>query len=243
MLSAAHRLLPVSNDKIGFEYKVKRFLAGSLLDPVDAHLSWNGACSLEQKRALLGREGANPADLFRGGDGESLNRFLALDQRLYLAEDILYKCDRMSMAHSLEVRPPFLDHRIVEFAASLPEDLKIRGSSLKFVLRDLMRDKLPKAVTRRGKEGFDIPVHDWFRSRLKPLWLDTVNQRALSESGLPLVWPAVEGLMSDHLARRVNAGYQLWGLLTLFLWAKRWGPSAAKLAALHSDSSTATATN
>ncbi len=69
----------------------------------------------------------------------------------------------MSMAHSLEVRPPFLDHRIVEFAASLPESLKIRGSRQKYLLRELMRDKLPQAVLTRKKEGFDIPAHDWFR--------------------------------------------------------------------------------
>ena len=67
-----------------------------------------------------------------------------LDQLCYLPDDILYKCDRMSMAHSLEVRPPFLDHRIVEFAARLPENLKIRGGRLKYVLRELMKDKLPR---------------------------------------------------------------------------------------------------
>lgn len=239
-LAVAHRLLPVSDDKISLEFKVKRFLEGSLLDPVEAHLFWNGVCSRAQKQALLGRaDGANPAALFTDlpRDAGRLNRFLALDQRLYLTEDILYKCDRMSMAHSLEVRPPFLDHRIAEFAATLPENLKIRGGELKFLLREVMRGKLPAAVTRRGKEGFDIPAHDWFRARLKPLLLDTVTERAVRESGL-VEWKAVESLMQDHFARRINAGYHLWGLLTLFLWAKRWGPSAAKLPATQATAST-----
>ena len=231
-LAGARALLPVSDEKISFEYMVKRFLEGSLLEPVEAHLFWNGVCSREQQRALLGAPNpAHPADLFGDLPGGALNRFLALDQRLYLTEDILYKCDRMSMAHSLEVRPPFLDHRIAEFAATLPENFKVRGGNLKFLLRELMRDKLPPAVTSRGKEGFDIPAHDWFRDRLKPLLLDTVNERALRQSGLRLEWPAVRQLMEDHFARRVNAGYHLWGLLTLFLWAKRWGPSAAILPA------------
>ena len=230
---AAAQHLPVSDDKISFEYKVKRFLAGSLLPPVEAHLFWNGVCSVAQKRALLGQTNpANPADLF--GDlpwkAGALNGFLALDQRLYLAEDILYKCDRMSMARSLEVRPPFLDHRIAEFAATLPERFKVQGGQLKFLLRELMRDKLPAAVTSRRKEGFDIPAHDWFRTRLKPLLLDTVTERAVRDFGL-LKWGAVRQLMDDHFARRVNAGYHLWGLLTLMLWAKRWGPSAVKLPA------------
>ena len=230
---AAAQQLPVSDDKISFEYKVKRFLAGSLLPPVEAHLFWNGVCSVAQKRALLGQaDPANPADLFGDlpRDAGSLNRFLALDQRLYLVEDILYKCDRMSMAHSLEVRPPFLDHRIAEFAATLPERFKVQGGQLKFLLRELMRDKLPPAVTSRRKEGFDIPAHDWFRTRLKPLLLDTVTERAVRDFGL-LEWGAVRQLMDDHLARRINAGYHLWGLLTLMLWAKRWGPSAVKLPA------------
>ena len=75
----------------------------------------------------------------------------------------------MSMAHSLEVRPPFLDHRIVEFAARLPENLKIRGGTLKFVLRDLMKDQLPLSVIHRQKEGFDIPAHHWLRTVLRPV--------------------------------------------------------------------------
>ena len=76
-----------------------------------------------------------------------------MDQNYYLPDDILYKTDRMSMAHSLEVRPPFLDHRIVEFAASLPANLKIRGFQQKFVLRELMRGKLPEAVLKREEDG------------------------------------------------------------------------------------------
>jgi asparagine synthase (glutamine-hydrolysing) len=159
-----------------------------------------------------------PADFGASGP---LNRFLWLDQRFYLTDDILYKCDRMSMAHSLEVRPPFLDHRLIEFANSLPEDLKVRDGSLKWILRELMRRKLPPAVITRPKEGFDIPTHAWFRGVLKPLLLDTINEKTVRESGL-FHDGAVERMIQNHLKRRTNAGYQLWGLLTLFLWMKRW---------------------
>jgi asparagine synthase (glutamine-hydrolysing) len=219
----AAQWLPVSDDKIGFEYKLKRFLEGSLLDPVAAHLYWNGACSQEQKRALLGGSGIDPAGMvppLPGGCGE-VNRFLFVDQLCYLPEDILYKCDRMSMAHSLEVRPPFLDHRIVEFAASLPENYKVRGRTLKFLLRELMRGKLPPAVLTRPKEGFDIPAHHWFRGPLRELLLDTLTESAVRDLGM-LRWEAIDSLMRDHFDRRTNAGYQLWGLLTLFLWIRRW---------------------
>jgi asparagine synthase (glutamine-hydrolysing) len=127
----------------------------------------------------------------------------------------------MSMAHSLEVRPPFLDHRIVEFAAKLPENMKIRGSKLKFLLRELMKDRLPKSVLSRRKEGFDIPVHHWLRTILRPLLLDTLNERTVRETGI-FSWPAVQGVMEAHLQRRANLGYHLWGLLILFLWIRHW---------------------
>ncbi len=95
----------------------------------------------------------------------SLSRFLTFDQRYYLPDDFLQKVDRMSMAHSLEVRPPYLDHRIVEFAARLPERFKISGRRQKVILKRLMRRKLPISVLHRTKTGLDIPAHDWLRGR------------------------------------------------------------------------------
>ena len=229
---AAMRLWPASDEKISFEYKVKRFLAGSLLDEQKAHLSWNGTHTDEERRRLYKPEQRRSVeDLYRWLPAEyahsgPLNRFLWLDQRYFLADDILYKCDRMSMAHSLEVRPPFLDHRLVEFANALPENLKVRNGSLKWILRDLMRDKLPPAVLSRPKEGFDIPAHQWFRGILKPLLLDTLNEKTVRETGL--FDQAVLGrTIQSHMKRRANLGYHLWGLLTLFLWMKRWNVQTA----------------
>ena len=218
---------PASNDKVSFEYKLKRFLAGSLLSPNEAHLFWNGTFSEAEKRDLYYGSGHGPVGILfdspsrPDGDLGALTRYLWFDQRFYLPDDILTKCDRMSMAHSLEVRPPFLDHRIVEFANSLPENLKVRGSTLKYVLRELMKDKLPIAVLTRKKEGFDIPIHDWFRGPLRPLLLDTLTDEAVARCGL--FRPAkVRWLVREHLERRANLGYHLWGLLILFLWMKRW---------------------
>jgi asparagine synthase (glutamine-hydrolysing) len=127
----------------------------------------------------------------------------------------------MSMAHSLEVRPPFLDHRIAEFACSLPVNLKIRGSKLKFVLRELMKDKLPPAILRRSKTGFDIPAHEWLRGRLQSFLLDVLTEESVKRTGL-FRWKEVENLLKDHLERRANSGYHLWGLMILFLWMKQW---------------------
>ena len=132
-----------------------------------------------------------------------LERYLAVDQNYYLPDDILYKTDRMSMAHSLEVRPPFLDHRIVEFAAGLPADLKIRGFKQKFLLKELMRGKLPEVVLNRKKTGFDIPTHDWFRGVLRGLLMDTLTPEAIAATGI-FDAAAIDALIRDHMERRVN---------------------------------------
>jgi asparagine synthase (glutamine-hydrolysing) len=222
------RLWPVSDDKISFEYKLKRFLEGSLLPADQAHLFWNGTFSEHGKRAMFFF--ADPRAIARlftrlppvSPEVAPLNRYLWFDQCYYLPDDILYKTDRMSMAHSLEVRPPFLDHRIVEFAAALPEQLKIRGFQQKYLLHRLMKNKLPSAICRRKKVGLDIPAHDWFRGVLRPLLLDTLTPDAVKQTQL-FSWDAVHSLIQNHLERRANFGYHLWGLVTLFLWMKRWG--------------------
>ncbi len=225
-LAALDRYLPVSDEKISLEYKLKRWIEGSRLDPDEAHFFWNGTFSREQRKQIW--PGSNGSGLRTLVDALALepwagclNRYLFIDQHYYLPDDILYKADRMSMAHSLEVRPPFLDHRIIEFAASLPEDFKIRGLKQKFLLKELMRDKLPAAVVRRKKTGFDIPAHDWFRGTLNGLLRETLSAETVARTGI-FDPRAIAQLIRDHTERRINVGYHLWGLLTLFLWMKRW---------------------
>ncbi len=240
-LAGAHSLLAVSDEKIGFEYKVKRFLEGSLLSADEAHLYWNGAFSYAQKKALLGTVGLPVGRLYGGLQATSeigrVNRHLQLDQNFYLQDNLLAKVDRMSMAHSLEVRPPLLDHRLVEFAARLPMKLKMDGARQKIVLRKTMQGKLPDAILNRKKSGLDIPAHEWFRGPLLPLLRDTVTSAALQR--MPMFQAgAVEQLIHDHESRRRNNGYQLWGLLTLFLWMKKWNIEAPHPADLTATSST-----
>lgn len=219
------RRLPVSDDKISFEYKLKRFLEGSLMRPERAHVYWNGTFSDEERRAAAPAvRGAGALDAvlseMRAG-GDALATYLWFDQTYYLPDDILNKADRISMAHSLEVRPPFLDHRIVEFASTLPDELKIRGAYQKVVLKELMRGKLPPAILTRKKTGFDIPAHEWLRGPLRELLEDTLNW-GLAEHGAVFSRERIEAAAKAHQERRANLGYHLWGLLILFLWMRRW---------------------
>jgi asparagine synthase (glutamine-hydrolysing) len=218
---------PVSDEKIGFEYKATRLLEGTLMDPEIAHLYWNGTFDGDQRAALV--RPPLPGTLEQMAReirtlppaGDDLAAYLWLDQKYYLPDDILNKSDRFSMAHSVEVRPPFLDHRIVEFAATLPHDLKIQGARQKVVLKELMKQKLPSAIVRRKKIGFDIPAHEWLRGPLRDFLLETI-QLGLAEHADLFRRDAVEQLIERHLSREINAGYHLWGLLILFLWMKRW---------------------
>jgi asparagine synthase (glutamine-hydrolyzing) len=226
--------IPASDEKIGLDYKIKRFIEGSLLPPEAAHVFWNGTFTEGEKQGIFRYANAGPlngilSEMHSGRLRNSfLERFLDFDQRYSLPDAILYKVDRMSMAHSVEVRPPFLDDRIVEFASRLPERYKMAGFETKFALRRLMRDRLPTDVLQRPKIGFDIPIHQWFRGVLRRLLLDTLNERTVTESGL-FNWPAVRSIIDLHLARKGNWGYHLWGLVTLMLWMQRWKIEAPTL--------------
>jgi len=224
---SALRHWPVSDEKISFEYQLKRLLNGSLMSPERAHVYWNGTFSKVEKRSLLQAELSDAfdnmlADLQQALPGnDDLAPYLTFDQKYYLPDDILVKSDRMSMAHSVEVRPPYLDHRIVEFAATLPASLKIRGRRQKFLLKEIMKDKLPASILQRKKVGFDIPAHEWLRGPLRSLLIDTLNT-GLSEYPELFRSEVIQSYLRSHLERRVNIGYHLWGLMIMFLWMKKW---------------------
>lgn len=221
-LSIARRW-PVSDEKIGFEYKLKRFLEGSLMPDRRAHVYWNGTFSDDERRDLL-QSDAVPGlkDLLRfpPRSHDALTCGLRFDQTYYLPDDILAKVDRMSMAHGIEVRPPFLDHRVVEFANSLPSRLKMAGPHQKVLLKALMKNKLPDAITQRKKIGFDIPAHDWLRGPLRNLVVETL-QPVHKDFGELFNQGQISDLLKLHLERRLNIGYHLWGLVILLLWMKK----------------------
>jgi asparagine synthase (glutamine-hydrolysing) len=227
------RAWPGSNEKISFEYKLKRLLEGSLLPPEQGHVYWNGTFSQAEKPQLLKTPLTGsfldillPLAATLPGDGFA--PYLEFDQNYYLPDDILVKSDRMSMAHSLEVRPPFLDHRVIEFAATLPSSLKIRGSEQKYVLRELMKPFLPSSITQRAKIGFDIPAHEWFRGTLRNLLMETLDFAESEYSDL-FRFDTIRNLTKLHLNRNISIGYHLWGLMTVFLWMKRWKISSATI--------------
>jgi asparagine synthase (glutamine-hydrolysing) len=145
--------------------------------------------------------------------------------RTYLLDDILFKVDRASMYASLEVRAPFLDVEVVELLNSLPDRLKLRRGRGKWLLRRLMRGRLPDAVIDRPKKGFGIPLSRWLRRELRPLCESLLDARRISREGI-FEAAAVTRLMQEHFSGRANHRKLLWTLMSFQLWQSRMQAAA-----------------
>lgn len=227
-IEPAIRRLPVKTKNLSFDFKARRFVEGMRTDDLVArHHVWFGSfaprdqdrlLTQEAKRASLPDVYADARALFNSCDAvELFERMQYLDTKLYLAEDILAKVDRASMAVSLEVRAPFLDRRVVEYAASLPANFKLRGKTTKYILKRAIDPLVPPFVTRRPKKGFGVPVAEWLKGRLRPLARDLLSPARLARHGL--FDPAyVARLQDEHERGQANHRKLLWTLLVFELW-------------------------
>lgn len=146
---------------------------------------------------------------------------LLVEVETYLPDDLLVKVDIASMAHSLEVRAPFLDQDLAEFVARLPTSMKLRGGTGKIVLRGAVGDLLPESILARRKMGFGVPINAWFRGELLPLLRDTLLGPTLARRG----WfepGSVKRLLDEHASGRADHAYRLWALRMLELWLQRF---------------------
>jgi asparagine synthase (glutamine-hydrolysing) len=229
---AVDRLLdrvPPTSAKKGPVNKAKRFAEG-LRRPADLeHARWLAFWDLDERRSLYHADtraalaDRDPFSVYRALLREAsergftgLQRQLYADVRGYLADDILTKVDRASMAVSLEVRVPFLDHEVVESAMRIPDAWKLRRGRSKWILRRAFREQLPHDVLRRGKEGFSMPMKNWLRGPLLPLVHELLAPERIRDRG----WfePAtVQRLVREHTLGRHNHAHRLWCLMALEL--------------------------
>jgi len=219
--------LPVSNKNLSFDYKAKRFVAASKYDAVTRHHSWFGSFSIDAQNDLLTKDvlATTSNDIYKGAkdllkicDAETeIERMQFLDMNFYMAEDILTKVDRASMAVSLEVRAPFLDPRVAQFAASLPLEYKLRGNKGKYILKKAVEPLLPKNILHRPKKGFGIPIAEWLKGRLNPLMHDLLASNRLKNQGL-FDEKFVQKLIKEHETNIASHHKQLWTLLVFQLW-------------------------
>jgi len=224
--------LPDSSRRRSVIRRAKRFLE-AFGDSTDRrYLNWLQIfpepmrASLYTDDFLQSLPGEDPFDFlgtaWAQSDGRDIvTRASITDILTYLPYDLCAKVDLASMAHGLEVRQPLLDHRVVEFAASLPINLKFRGGRGKLLLEDTFGSLIPRSIFRRKKMGFGIPIGTWFRNELKPMVHDTI----LSESARTAPYfhrQGVAELVRSHESGEQNHGYRLWNLLILEKWLRQW---------------------
>jgi len=222
--------LPDQGQKKGALVVLRRFIEGARLDPAGGHMRWQyfGGPELDQRLYLEATRGQLRPDPFgpiqacleRCSSSRVLDREVFVDTRFTLPDSVLMKVDKMSMAHSLEVRVPFLDHHLVELAASIPPGLKFPGFRTRAIYRRALRGVLPPAILARGKQGYSLPLKQWLRDELRGYMVSLLNGSEVIRARLDVGY--VNQLIAEHLARRANHNHILWALMNLALWHRRY---------------------
>jgi asparagine synthase (glutamine-hydrolysing) len=227
-------LLPVSDENISFDFKVKKFLSGIGFPEGIRNSVWLGSFSFSENQKVLSPEVLSQFSPDRLAEDihvheeeyplrDRMTKLQYLDLKLYLQESILVKVDRASMACSLEVRAPFLDHELVEFVMGLPSKLKLKGSTSKYVLKNALKNRLPDDIIKRPKKGFGVPIAKWVKGPLKELFQDLLSSERIKREGF-LNHEYVNELLQDHLSNKRDNRKQLWTLLLWELWVNRYCP-------------------
>ena len=232
VMRQAIELMPSSETKRSRVRDVKRFVEAASLPKAERYLRWVSVFDSQAKQDLytenFKREtradsaaGIIDPWFARANGSGIVDAALLTDIMTYLPNDLLVKVDIATMANSLEARSPFLDHHVIEFAASLPEKYKLRGLTTKYLLKRVLKKLLPAENLGRRKMGFGVPIGHWFRGKLEPFLRETI----LSESALKrgLFKPeAVKRLVELHTRSERDFSHQLWTLLMLELWFQRF---------------------
>jgi asparagine synthase (glutamine-hydrolysing) len=221
---------PESTAYRGLARRVRRFVDAADQPLAERYLSWVGLFSRDMCRELLPSWGDPPADgvladyqaHFEPAAGHGLvDQLLCVNATTYLPGDLLVKTDRMTMAHGLEARCPFLDQGLIGLAAGIPPALKLRGTTTKYILKRAAEKLLPREIVHRPKHGFGVPVGRWFRQELRDYVRDVLlspraRQRGYFDSAV------VTRLIEEHQRGRRDWGHQLWTLLTFELWQRAY---------------------
>lgn len=223
-------MVPPSSKKKGLINRAKRFVEGMKLPEDLRHTRWmiflqdfekSQLYAQDMKSGILEKD---PYKFIRRyfanvayNQDDEINQQMYVDVKTYLVDNILVKVDRMSMATSLEARVPFLDHRFVEFAGSVPGKYKLQGRKTKMILKQSMEELLPKEILYRGKEGFSIPIKNWLKNELKPMMMDTLSPEKIKREGF-FNPDYVEILKNEHLSGRENHSHRLWALMIFGRW-------------------------
>ena len=220
--------LPVSHNYKSLPFLMAQFLKGLGLPAEIRFLLWMGACGNSERHDLLSPDARHQLQrhnafedvtrlVYRSGLSGGLERIFYLCTKLYLQECVLTKVDRASMAHSLEVRVPFLDPDLVTHAFSLRSDYKMRGRQTKLILREALKNDLPHEILHRKKAGFAMPVASWLQQDLRE-WAQDLTQPSLVASTGILDPATVHRMTQEHLSHKADHRRSLWSVLAFLAW-------------------------
>ena len=235
VMASAGRGLPTSEGKVSATYKLMRYLRAIDMPPAEAHFTWNGVWLPDEAADLVSDARVKRATrdvlhqlVQRHGlpSRPDLAALQRADVREYLPNDILAKADRMTMAHGLEARAPFLNPALADYALRLPAEFKLtRTGPTKRVLRELALARYGPHIAMAGKQGFSIPVHAWLRGGARGLVEDLLSPSSIAR--VPVLDPAAVGHAVDaHMSGRRSLGFEIWGLMVLVAWYRRHIESA-----------------
>jgi asparagine synthase (glutamine-hydrolysing) len=222
------RPLPESTDSRSLVERAKRFARGGMLSPMARYIDWVSFLRKENKERIytkemlkaLGNSDAHKMHLqyFQDVDADDfLDKIFYLDVKTYLADDLLFMADKMSMANSLELREPFCDYRLMEFSASIPFALKIKGMNLKYLLKKTTANLLPQEIVSRKKHGFMIPIARWLKDELKDWTSDLLSEANIKKRGY-FNYEYIRWMLREHYQGKQNLDDQIWALLILEIW-------------------------
>ena len=226
------KTIPESIDSRKFVRKMRRFFEATSLPMHKRYIKWIGIFDDDFKSKIYSQDIIASTDNFTTGEffryclSDSINlgfidRLMKLDTSTYLPDDLLVKADIASMANALEARSPFLDHRLMEFAVSLPSYFKLKGITRKYILKKIAAKFIPEKNINRTKQGFGVPIGQWFRAELKDYLCDNLLsskflKRGYFDSG------AIKEMVNLHISRQKDYSFQLWALLMFELWHRKF---------------------
>ncbi|MBU1864105.1 MAG: asparagine synthase (glutamine-hydrolyzing) [Candidatus Omnitrophica bacterium] len=223
MRSIVHGM-PTSYKKLSLDFLAKRFTSGVEKNTPEAHFFWRHVLSEKEKKELMPRcsdfkrTDSLFTELFNSLNfDDNLNKLALIDLKYYFIGDLMVKNDRTMMAHSIEARFPYVDRYVVEYASTIPPNMKVKGTKGRYIQKQAMKDYLPKAIYNRQNMGLEMPHAIWFMNEFQPLAKKYFTKKSIEKTNI-LSYSMVNNLWQEHIAKKRDNGRSLWCILNFLIW-------------------------